>query len=240
MSGSAEPPGDEPPASTSRINRVGARLRKAAVSAEGFREDDLEMLDRFRLWHQPTLEQVQGEVIETFHGRSGFDQSALPITGRPLKTRQAIVAKLVRSRTRLSTMQDIAGVRITTPDLELQRACAEVVTLVFVDRDARIERDTVDRGDEYGYRAIHVVATLDGRHAEIQIRTRAQDAWAQLVEDLDRARTWDLKHGQGPDAWLEWLITLSDALRERDLGRPVQLPPSPYDQFMQEQEGPDE
>ncbi len=227
----------EPPVSRSRINKVGARLRKAAAADEGFLEEDLQALDRFRLWHQPTLEQVHQEVVEMFHQRAGIDEEALPITGRPLKTREAIISKLVRSKTRLGTMQDIAGTRVTVPDLETQRAAAELVLAMFANRNGRVERDTVERADEYGYRATHVVATLDGRNAEIQIRTRAQDAWAQVVEDVDRARGWDLKHGQGPDDWLEWLIVLSDALRQRDLGRPIQLPPSPYDQMMERQEG---
>jgi ppGpp synthetase/RelA/SpoT-type nucleotidyltranferase len=237
---SAETAGDERPFSTSAINRIGDRLRKAAAAGAGFREDDLDALDRFRLWHQPTLEQIQREVVETFHQRGGIDEEALPITGRPLKTQEAIIAKLVRSKTRLATMQDIAGTRITVPGLELQRLITDVVGAAFADRNARIERDTVETGDEYGYRAIHVVVTLDGRHAEIQIRTRAQDAWAQLVENLDRAQGWDLKHGRGPEEWVEWLIRLSDALRERELGRPAQLPPSPYDELMEVQEGMEE
>lgn len=228
------------PFTTSGINKVGERLRKATVAGIGFREDDLVALDRFRLWHQPTLERVQREVVETFHERAGIDEDTLPITGRPLKTREAIIAKLVRSKTRLATMQDIAGTRITVPGVESQRVIADVVLAAFADHGAKVERDTVDTGDKYGYRAIHVVVTLDERHAEIQIRTRVQDAWAQLVENLDRARGWDLKHGRGPEDWIEWLIGLSDALRERDLGRPAQLPPSPYDELLEGQEGSEE
>ncbi len=224
----------DPPVSKSRINRVGARLRKAAVAGEGLLDTDLDTLDVFRRWHRPTLELVHAHVLDAFR------DAALPITGRPLKTQQAIVAKLVRSRTRLSTMQDIAGTRITVPDLETQRAAADRVLELFADCDAKVDRDTVERADSYGYRAIHVVAKLEGRHAEIQIRTQAQDAWAQLVEDLDRAMRSDLKHGQGPSDWLEWLILLSDALRKRDLGHPVALPPNPYDQVLERPEGSDE
>lgn len=233
-------PRDDPPVSKSLVNRVGTRLRKAAEAREGFSERDLELLDQYRLWHQPTLEQVHGEVVATFRDLAGIDEHAVPITSRPLKTPQAIIAKLVRSKTRLSTMQDIAGTRVTVPSLEIQRAATDLVLTLFDDRHARVDRDTVERADEYGYRAIHVVATLDGRHAEIQIRTRAQDAWAQVVEELDRALGSDLKHGQGRDEWLEWLILLSDALRERDLGRPVPLPPNPYDALVESPEGSDE
>lgn len=224
----------DPPVSRSRINKVGARLRKAAVAGDSPLPDDLATLDLFRRWHRPTLELVHAEAIDAFGGE------ALAITGRPLKTQEAIIAKLIRSRTRLATMQDIAGTRITVPDLETQRAATNRVLELFADRGATIDRDTVERADSYGYRAIHIVATFEGRNAEIQIRTQAQDAWAQLVEDLDRAMGSDMKHGQGPEAWLEWLILLSDALRERDLGHPVPLPPNPYDQVLERPQEPGE
>lgn len=228
------PGADDPPVSKSRVNRVGARLRKAVLAGERLLPDDLETLDAFRRWHEATLELVHAEALDAFRGE------ALAITGRPLKTPQAIVAKLVRSRTRLSTMQDIAGTRITVPDLETQRAASDRVLELFADRGATIDRDTVEEADSYGYRAIHIVATFEGRNAEIQIRTQAQDAWAQLVEDLDRAMSSDMKHGQGPEDWLEWLILLSDALRERDLGHPVPLPPNPYDHVLERPDEPGE
>lgn len=90
-------------------------------------------------------------------------------------------------------------------------------------------RDTRERPDQYGYRAVHVVVTLEERFVEIQIRTVAQNAWAQIVEKLDEVRGSDLKHGRGPADWLEWLHELGDELRKRDLGEPFQVPPSPFD-----------
>lgn len=151
------PGADDPPVSKSRVNRVGARLRKAVLAGERLLPDDLETLDAFRRWHEATLELVHAEALDAFRGE------ALAITGRPLKTPQAIVAKLVRSRTRLSTMQDIAGTRITVPDLETQRAASDRVLELFADRGATIDRDTVEEADSYGYRAIHIVATFEGR-----------------------------------------------------------------------------
>ena len=132
-------------------------------------------------------------------------------------------------------MQDIAGTRIVVPTLQLQEITAGVVRETFPAWDPREARDTRERGDEYGYRALHLVVTLDGRYAEIQIRTQAQDTWAQVVEQADRALGTDLKHGRGPAEWLDWLVELSDSLRQRDLGNPVAIPAMPYDRLLNEQ-----
>ena len=133
-------------------------------------------------------------------------------------------------------MQDIAGTRIVVPDIAMQVVAAGVVRETFPEWDPRVARDTREHGDEYGYRALHLVVTLDGRLAEIQIRTEAQDVWAQVVEQTDRVLGSDLKHGRGPADWLAWLIDLSDSLRQRDLGNPVAIPPMPYDRLLNETE----
>jgi len=83
-----------------------------------------------------------------------------------------------------------------------------------------ISKDSREEADRNGYRAVHVVVELDGRLAEIQIRTAAQHGWAQIVEKLDETMSTDLKHGLGPADWLEWLQKLSDELRNLDLARP--------------------
>ena len=99
----------------------------------------------------------------------------------------------------------------------------------FARCDPRVVRDTRESPDRYGYRAAHLVVTLEGRFVEIQIRTAAQNAWAQIVEKLDEVLKSDLKHGRGPADWLEWLHELDDELRKRDLGQPFQVPPTPWD-----------
>ena len=81
-----------------------------------------------------------------------------------------------------------------------------------------------ENGDQWGYRAIHVVVRLDERLAEIQVRTTNQDRWAQIVKAIDKARGLDLKHGRGPADWVQWLQELSDALRNADLGKPYDIP----------------
>ena len=224
------------PYTEQEIRRCGDRIRKAAEREREPDPADLVLLNEYRASHQPALERCQERLVKLFHREFGMDPGAVYIGGRPLKTVEAIKAKLVRSRTRLNRMQDIAGTRIVVPTLDFQEAVSALVTLGLGDCDPTVVKDTRLHGDDYGYRAVHQVVTLEGRLAEIQIRTEAQDLWAQVVEQTDRALGLDLKHGQGPTEWLEWLIELSGCLRQRDLGNPVAIPPMPYDRLLEAQE----
>jgi putative GTP pyrophosphokinase len=67
----------------------------------------------------------------------------------------------------------------------------------------RRKRMYIDGGDPGpkpdGYRAVHLVVARDGCFVEIQLRTRRQDAWAQMVERDTRRLREELKFGGGPD-----------------------------------------
>ena len=82
----------------SQVNKLGERLRVAITIDESM----LQRLQEFRAaYHAPMLK-TQALVKE----RLGIDTTAR------LKTVNTMVEKLKRERTRLSTMQDIAGLRI--------------------------------------------------------------------------------------------------------------------------------
>jgi ppGpp synthetase/RelA/SpoT-type nucleotidyltranferase len=78
-------------------------------------EEDRELIDEFRQSHIPVVTGVQEELTAVLHEEVGLDEERFPITSR-LKTPQAIMAKLRRSSTALSRMQDVAGARIVLPD----------------------------------------------------------------------------------------------------------------------------
>lgn len=153
------------PISKSQLEKLGRRLRTASTPAE----EDLGLLQQFRAAHDPPLAAVQAALREM-----GFHPSSR------LKTVGTIIEKLARERTRLGTMQDIAGVRIV-----------EDVTLEGQDAIVRAIRDRLggevkDRRAEpsFGYRAVHVIVELDDRLVEIQVRTQLQNLWAQMMETL--------------------------------------------------------
>jgi DNA-binding protein len=123
------------------------------------------------------------------------DRLGLEPTSR-LKTVQTIIEKLQREKGRLSTIQDIAGARVVadmTRD-EQDNVVASIGNLFpgakEIDRRAR---------PSFGYRAVHVVVTVEGRFVEIQVRTELQNLWAQLLERLADQWGRQIRYGQSPN-----------------------------------------
>ena len=114
-------------------------------------------------------------------------------------------------------MQDIAGTRVVVPDLRAQELALEATLLEFDAQEPRV-KDTRVEGDANGYRGLHVIVLLEGRYAEIQLRTPQQALWAQFVETLDETAGTDLKHGDGPDDVRAWLKQFSERLGRVERG----------------------
>ena len=169
--------------SNSQITKLGDRLRDSELS-----ENDLTMLDEFRQTFSDVDEQAYKIIRDTL---VKFDD--LTITKRKRKTQQSIVEKLKRQpKLRLPQMQDIAGCRIVIEGGN-QRAqnVNSVLEKAFEQQQWQIE--SKDR-DEYGYHAIHIIVKMGAKFYEIQLRTYAQDVWANLVESLSDEKN-TLKYG---------------------------------------------
>ena len=89
----------------SQLNKLGERLRKDPDN-----KDALRLLETFRLSFDPAYDRVFNQLR----------QFGLNPAGRPAKSTQSIIAKLVRLRTRLSRMQDIAGCRVEVANIPEQ------------------------------------------------------------------------------------------------------------------------
>jgi ppGpp synthetase/RelA/SpoT-type nucleotidyltranferase len=148
----------------------------------------------------------------------------------PMENARSDPAKVCRSSTALSRMQDIAGTRLVVPSLDAQDLMVSQILDLFAQCAPRDPKDTREEADSTGYRAVHIIIALDERLAEIQVRTLRQDAWAQVIEDVDARADWDLKHGRGPAEWRSWFQDVSDEFRKADLGLPSVVPPAPYDE----------
>lgn len=131
-----------------------------------------------------------------------------------LKELPTIVRKLVREhpRVQLSTMEDIAGARTVVASIDDARALAERWRRAASDYPIRRDRDYIDNPAASGYRAIHLVLQHKDRLVEVQIRTRIQNAWAELVEDVGHLLGVATKNGEGPADLLEGLCALSGEL----------------------------
>jgi (p)ppGpp synthase/HD superfamily hydrolase len=140
----------------SRLNKLGERLRKGQTD-----DNDIRALNDFRESFRPAFDNVV----------AALESLGLQVGGRSAKTTGSIVAKLAREKTRLSTMQDIAGCRVQVQNRIEQDSFVEQILKLFpgskVD-DRRVK-------PSHGYRAVHVIANVDGSPVEIQIRTVLQN-----------------------------------------------------------------
>jgi ppGpp synthetase/RelA/SpoT-type nucleotidyltranferase len=169
-----------PPLSRTQIDQLGRRLRDSEPSVE-----DLRALEQVRALYQRPLAQVIAVLVDL-----GLEPGSRP------KTTGTIVEKLRRLPSlRLSEMQDLVGARVV---LEMTRgeqdALVGQITARFsncriVDRRAR---------PSHGYRAVHAIVRLQGRPVEIQVRTRLQDLWAQIVERLADEWGRGIRYGEPP------------------------------------------
>lgn len=134
----------------SQINKLGQKLR---TSGE-LDADTLAQLQEFRASFDEPMFRAQTQIRKL-----GFEATSR------LKTINTIIEKLRREKTRLAEMQDIAGLRIVSKvDLTEQDTIVSKIVETF-----SITK-VIDRRKHptHGYRAVHVIATLDERHIEIQ------------------------------------------------------------------------
>lgn len=172
------------PISRNQLDKLGDRL-----AADGGPSDsDLGLLLDVLSAYQAALREVQVRL-----GHLGYQ----PTTR--VKTTAVLIDKLRREHSRLSSVQDIAGARIVSDcDRTEQDEIVRAVVAIFGDgtRPPRVK----DRRQEpsSGYRAVHVVVTVQDLPVEIQIRTLGQDQWAQIVEALGDMWGRGIRYGEAP------------------------------------------
>ena len=193
--------------SNREIDQLGDRLRSNCLE-----DGDLKKLDEFRQTYSDIDTQAYSLIQDTLQAC----RDKLVITKRKRKTRQSIVDKLYRQKKlRLSQMQDIAGCRIVVRG-GAQAGCQVNQQLVNAFEEKQLRIQSKPRNKD-GYRAIHLIVRINKKSYEIQLRTLAQDVFANLVERLcDKENT--LKYG-GSDREqpvLKKLKALSDALFDVD------------------------
>ncbi len=165
--------------SKSQVDRLGERLKNSATITDA----DLRMLDAYRRRFSAAYD----SVIATVREKSGLEP-----TGRPAKSTEAIIAKLRRESARLSQIQDIAGCRVRVEDILAQNALVQALCNSInktVVHDRRLKPSN-------GYRAVHVVASVEGKAIEIQVRTQLQHGWAELSERMADVYGIEIKFGR--------------------------------------------
>lgn len=129
-----------------------------------------------------------------------------------LKELPTIIQKLVRegNRVQLSTMEDVAGARAVVDTVEQLRRLEE--RWMDAKFPTHRHRDYIDEPQPSGYRGVHLVLEHRDRLVEVQLRSRIQHRWAELVEQLGHDLAVALKNGEGPPDVLASLADLSGEL----------------------------
>jgi ppGpp synthetase/RelA/SpoT-type nucleotidyltranferase len=188
-----------------QLQKLGKRLRLGSDPA------DVRLLNEYRRWFDPAL------LTAAFEINNGMGADAPPylLSGRTKRTK-SIVRKLVREPTMdLSRMTDIVGLRMIVDGAEEQRRVVARLPDVI-----RVERVADYTAGDHFYRAIHFQGSVDGRRIEIQVRTLAQQLWADESESFGE----QAKEGQLTPEQHAYLSELRAAACAVEAGEaPIQL-----------------
>ncbi|MFF9180903.1 hypothetical protein [Streptomyces misionensis] len=183
--------------SKSAVQKLGKRLEVPGEAPE----EALMQLEELLIDYSELLTAARGVIDELCDTLDW----PLSVTHR-LKTTDTLVQKLQRAKARgdstnLARIQDIAGIRLSGN-----------ITLIEQDqlRDWIIERfegqghkcSVRDRRTDpmVGYRAVHVIVSIEGRYVEIQVRTLSQDLWANVFERIADIFGRGIRYGEPPDS----------------------------------------
>jgi ppGpp synthetase/RelA/SpoT-type nucleotidyltranferase len=131
--------------------------------------------------------------------------------------------KLTRFSVRLSQLQDIGGCRIifeTNVDIDI--FIEMIKSKLIHSKYFTIERitDYREKGrDDSGYRAVHLIIKRSGVMLELQIRSRIQHNWAELIERTSVIYGHYLKELDGDPIVLDCFKSLSNIFHEIESNR---------------------
>lgn len=201
--------------SKSKIDRSGEILKGHAEEAK-FNEA-LEVLSSWRAYHAIPLDTF-AKVLKERVKKISKKQNAL--VAQRLKRTPSILLKLRRHSTmRLSTMQDIGGVRAVLDSIDEVNKLVEIYRVSKTRHKLFSINDYILSPKSDGYRSIHLVYQLNKTpqiFIEIQVRTYLQHIWATAVEVFGTLKNSSFKSGDGESAWLDFFAHLSSffALKE--------------------------
>ncbi|MCA3281640.1 MAG: RelA/SpoT domain-containing protein [Roseomonas sp.] len=199
------------------LNRAGAALREAPDTSPP--QASLDVLRQWRSAHQAPLNTVQMWLRSVIRSEPRKDI----IVAQRLKRAPSIIRKLKRFKTmELSTMQDIGGCRIICKDRKSIKRIVEKIKKSKAQHLRNIRNDYIIRPKDDGYRGIHIIARtknnkptfehLNNFKIEIQVRTKAQHAWATAVETVDLFQKTGIKSGNQSSLWSEFFLNVSDCI----------------------------
>ena len=159
--------------SQKQINKIGKNFRDNV-----FEKEDIQFLEEYRKNFDNILINLSNEVSKSI--KETLQKFVL--VGR-LKRIYSIIRKLQRKNNYgmdLTRMSDIAGIRVIVKNIEDQEKVLENLKKNF-----KVEKIYDYRNDEKLYTSIHlIIRDAENKLIEIQIRTLAQQTWADESESF--------------------------------------------------------
>jgi ppGpp synthetase/RelA/SpoT-type nucleotidyltranferase len=187
--------------SQKKINKSGKRFRDSIPE-----DDDYEILEQYKKSYDEILIKYSSEISKLLISKN-FD---FVMAGR-LKRTSSIIRKLQRPNNHgmdFTRMSDIAGTRIIVKNLKTQDDVIQEIKNNFI-----LEREYDYRASEQNYKSVHLVIKDDNnKYFEIQIRTLAQQTWADESEEFGE----HAKQGFYTEQVGEYLSMLSDIVYKID------------------------
>lgn len=176
-------------------------------------DNSMEILSYWRTKHSCSLEKAF-ELLKEYVAKvsSSNDQSYSPLLAKRLKRTESIVKKLIRyENMQLTGMNDIGGCRAV---LSSPKKAYKLSRMLIKDGHFKLRRDYIEEPQESGYRSIHLIGDFkdeDGefKKVELQIRTKAQHAWATALEIVDLYTKQSIKTRAGDAEWTEFFAVIS-------------------------------
>ncbi len=187
--------------SNRQIDILGEKLKAEKNLSTKELDDLLEWRNSF----SPTMDYYYTRL------KNKIEEDTTVAIAKRVKRIESIKIKLKRFSTmRLSTLQDIAGLRAILKDPQaLNSAYNNLRNAETVNKLKKLD-DYHHRPKEDGYRGIHLIfRTSNSRMVEIQLRTELEHIWATAVEIYGTLKMISFKTGQGDTQWKEFFKYLS-------------------------------
>ena len=158
--------------SNKQINKIGKKFRDSI-----FDEKDVLFLDNYRKLYNEQIINYSHQISSKIKD----ELNKFVLVGR-LKRIYSIIRKLQRKSNYgmdLTRMSDIAGIRVIVKNIEDQEKVLRIITQNF-----NPEKIYDYRKDERLYRSIHVIIKKNEKLIEVQVRTLAQQTWADESESF--------------------------------------------------------
>lgn len=187
--------------SNTALNKIGDIIRDQRHDSDY--KNAVEALNNWREAHGAILDSYYDKCVKL---SKKIDKNDIIVAQR-LKRLPTIIGKLNRfENMRLSSMQDIAGVRIIASDMK-QLSAIEKRILRW--RHLIRTKDYIDNPKDSGYRGKHFIFEKNGIFTEIQLRTQFQHIWATSVETIDILRGTSLKEKDDNSYWHDFFCQVS-------------------------------